>query len=143
MITGTYVLTSLCCVGLSVMDRLILKRRAVDIISIEQATSTEQYVRFVLNFKIKHKLQNATITYTLRDRKNPATVIAGKDRTLEFSEVGVNSEYLLFNKKLVSDGDWVLDLKVVSSGSRINPLYKLFPIITTIKKEFFLNETRI
>ncbi|MEC6832941.1 hypothetical protein VXS06_14335 [Photobacterium toruni] len=140
MINGAYILTACCISALSLIDRFIIKRREVSIISVSKADSDDRYIRFVLNFNIKHKLQNAYVTYTLRDQKNPATVITGKQRTLEFSSKGDNSEYLLINKKLVRNGDWVLDLKIESSGSRVNPLYKLFPIVSFCKKEFLINE---
>ncbi|MGX9459428.1 hypothetical protein ACWU37_21090 (plasmid) [Photobacterium damselae subsp. damselae] len=131
------------CVGIAVsaaLDRFVLKRRMVTINSIHRASNDDQYVRFVIDFDVKQKLRTATITYTLRDKEHPATVIAGKTRTLEFSNVGNNSEYLLFNKKLINNGDWLLDVKVESSGSRINPLYKLFPIVSTVnRKEFHID----
>lgn len=136
--TGGYILTATCCVAISLIDRLFIKRRTIKINGINKADDSDQYVRFVLDFNIKQKLQNATVAYTLRDKKNPATVIAGKTRTLEFSKIGDNSEYLLFNHKLVTAGEWMLDLKITSSGSRINPFYKLFPITTTLRKEFLI-----
>ena len=136
--TGLHILTASCLVAISLLDRSLLKRREIKINDVKLADNSDQYIRFVLDFSIKQKLQNAAVTYTLRDKNNPATVVTGKARTLEFSKIGDNSEYLLINKKLVKSGTWDLDVKVISSGSRINPFYKLFPITTTLRKEFLI-----
>lgn len=135
---SAYLLSGIFVALSGIVDRCLLKRRKVEISNINRDENDGSYVRFVLNFKISNKLHNAKVKYTLRDLKNPSTVIAGKTRTLEFSSIGDNSEYLLFNKKLIKPGDWVLDVKIESSGSRLNPLYKLFPIITTIRKGFYI-----
>lgn len=126
-------------IGLIAFDRFVLQRRKVNIIQVTRASNDERHVRFAMEFSIGQKLRGCRVSYTLRDKKNPRTVINGKERPLDFSHRGVNNEYLLFNKKLLGQGgDWVLDIKITSDGSRINPLYKYFPIETTYRQEFNL-----
>lgn len=121
---------------IAALDRFYLKRRCVDINSIYQAQSDDLTHRFVIGFSINEKLLSSSITYTLRDKNNPKTVVSGKPRTLEFSPTGANEEYLLFPRHLIKSGKWILDVKVTSFGSRINPFYKLFPITKTESREF-------
>lgn len=124
---------------MAAFDRFLLKRRKVEILEIQRAEDDDSYIRFALSFHTKQQLRGSRVSYTLRDKKNPRTVIAGKERPLDFSSCGTNNEFLLFNKKLINDkGDWVLDVKITSDGSRVNPLYKIFPIETTARKEFNL-----
>ncbi|HIF9347117.1 TPA: hypothetical protein ACX6RX_003228 [Photobacterium damselae] len=123
-------------IALSLIDRYALQRRKVNICSVVRDGEDHDCLRFALNFEIKQKLINANVSYTLRDKKDPTTVITGKQRPLDFSPVGCNSEFLLFNKKYISDGEWVLDVKIESFGSKINPFYKISPIVTTFRKEF-------
>ncbi|UTM60485.1 hypothetical protein L4174_023760 (plasmid) [Photobacterium sp. CCB-ST2H9] len=137
-ISTSHLLTGGCLIIAAVVDRFVLRRRQVELLAVEKSQDDERYCRFSMTFRTKHILQNATVSYTIRDKQNPTTVINGKTRTLDFSKVGTNSEYLLFNKKLVNPGVWVLDVKIESSGSRINPLYKIFPLINQAKKEFIL-----
>lgn len=123
--------------SMAALDRVFLKRRQVNIVSLERAEDDERYIRFAMEFETRQKLRGCRVSYTLRDKKNPRTVITGKERPLDFSVRGTNNEYLLFNKKLIDQhGEWVLDVKIISDGSRVNPLYKIFPVETTAHKEF-------
>lgn len=120
-------------------DRFVLKRRKVTVKNIDFIDVKGEHLRFSLKFHIGQKLLNGRVYYSLRDKKNPRTAIYGKIPTLEFSDVGDNEEFILIPKELqTSPGYWVMDVKVLSSGSRINPLYKILPIETHITKEFYL-----
>ncbi|GAL07969.1 LYDB [Photobacterium aphoticum] len=124
-------------IGLAIIDRFMLERRKVHIVDVEKCEDDARHIRFAMRFQTKHKLRGSRVSYTLRDKKDPTTVINGKERPLDFSHTGENNEFLLFNKKLLTEpGRWVLDVKITSDGSRINPLYKIFPIETTFTKEF-------
>lgn len=116
-------------------DRFVLRRREISIHNIYFAGDDESSYKFAINFSIEQHLQDSSIIYTLRDVKNPSTVISGKPRTLEFSQLGGNEEYLIFPKHLISAGRWRLDVKITSSGSRLNPFYKIFPIKKIISKD--------
>lgn len=135
-IITSYSLTIGAIVVAAMIDRCLLKRRKIDVISVSRDKDDHNCIKFAMQFSLKQKLLNATVAYTLRDKKNPRTVLTGKCRQLDFSHVGLNSEYLLFNKKYITPGSWVLDVKVESYGSRINPFYKIFPLVTTYQKEF-------
>ena len=138
MTDGSYILTAIGFVVVSLADRAFLRRRKIHINNVYRDSDNDKYIRFVIDFVVREKLHHAHISYTLRDKKNPATVLVGRSRSIEFSDLGLNSEYLLFNKEHLSHGEWILDLKVVTSGSRINPFYKLFPTNTVIKREFLI-----
>lgn len=123
---------------LASLDRFYLKRRDIEIQNIFYAGEDDNNYRFAISFSISQALKSSSIIYTLRDTKNPSMVVSGKPRTLEFSELGGNEEYLLFPKRMINSGLWVLDVKVSSHDSAINPLYKLFPITKHISREFFI-----
>ncbi len=134
-------------VVIAVLDRFLLKRRKLKIFSVERSQDDTDHVRFEVGFNVPSKLISGEIVYTIRDKQNPKTVIQGKERVLDFSEVGANTEYLLFNKKLFESykrnrdlGRWILNVKLVTSGSRINPLYKIFPLSVETEREFNLDE---
>lgn len=123
-------------IALAAIDRFYFKRRSIDLQNVYHAGTDESSLKFALGFSISQKLKSSSLVYTLRDVKNPSTVIAGKPRTLDFSAIGASEEYLIFPKHLVKDGKWRLDVKAVSTGSSINPLYKIFPITSVMSREF-------
>lgn len=136
---NVYLISSGIVIAAAAFDRFVMKRRKVTVKDIEFVDVKGEHLRFSLKFSIKQKLLQSHVSYTLRDKKNPRTVIYGKTRTLEFSDVGDNEEFILLPKKLqTSPGYWVMDVKVSSAGSRINPFYKILPIETHITKEFYL-----
>lgn len=118
-----------------IADRFYLRRGEVKII---QATQCEiNRKRFALRFSVKHNLRNCYLTYTIRDKEHPTTVYAGRSRTLDFSRVGINDEFISFDDcNFPPNSDWQLDIQISScTGSYINPLYKIFPLITRFKSE--------
>ncbi|MGL5629146.1 MAG: hypothetical protein ACRDDO_08485, partial [Plesiomonas shigelloides] len=77
------------------------------------------------------------VTYELRDAKCPTTVIAGKERRLDFAKKGDNEEFLLIRRGLVQEGGaWILNAEISTVGCWLNPIYKLFPIITKVSEGF-------
>ena len=141
-----YLLYAVIFILLSVIDRFLLKRRKVELISVnylEPDNQNDLYLKFSLDFFSKRNLISSELMYTLRDKNNPTTVITGKSRSLNFSKIGKNSEYLLIKKSLIDEtGYWTLDVSVTTTGSKINPLYKIFPQKTHLKKEFFIHGTK-
>jgi len=117
------------------IDRYVLRRGAVDLLSVSVGNDSKDYVKFELAFNSDQKFIKSELVYSVRDKEVPTTVIKGKDRTLDFTLQGLNREYLLIDKKLLTDGTWIVDVKVTTTGSRINPLHKIFPITTYIKQE--------
>lgn len=142
-IDGAYVAGT---ITLLVLDRFTLRRQKVKILQLQKSEDDSDYIKFSLSFFVRKRLNSCVLSYTLRDKKDPTTVFNGKPRPLDFSKKGTNSEYLLFNRKLLDSyrkqqngcGEWILDVKITSSGSLINPLYKIFPITAHSRKEFDL-----
>ncbi|HEY3591679.1 MAG TPA: hypothetical protein VGL07_16690 [Buttiauxella sp.] len=114
-------------------DRAILRRKKIKTISVKRASSSEKAIRFELSFHtIGYRLHGAQVDYSLRDKNQPKTVIKGKSRTLDFSAVGANNEYLEINKhQIATAGQWELYIKVIYGYSMWNPLYKIFPLTYT------------
>lgn len=117
------------------IDRYVLRRGAVELLSVCIGNDSKDYVKFELAFNSDQKFIKSELVYSVRDKEVPTTVIKGKDRTLDFTLQGLNREYLMIDKKLLTNGTWIVDVKVTTTGSRINPLHKIFPIETYIKQE--------
>jgi hypothetical protein len=111
------------CIG----DRWLLARAAVTITKVKQHKNMDGMIRFALHYKMKNLPAWSEIRYSLVDKKNPATIISGKTRGLDFSKLGLNAEYLLLREDIVSGGDWELKIKITTVAGRLNPLYSLFP----------------
>lgn len=127
--------------GIAVADRFLLQRNKVSIDHARQMDD-EKSVRFVLGFSSKRAISSGELTYSLRSKKRPSAVITRK-RALDFSISGSNSEYLNFDKEALEreageklEGCWILDIKIERSCSFLNPLYKIFPTVTTHSEEF-------
>lgn len=120
---------------IALADRYIIRRGCVKLLDVKKGESNKDYARFELSFKSSQRFIRSELTYTVRDKEEPTTVVHGKNGALDFSHKGLNREYLLVDKKLLHSGTWVVDVKVTTTGSRINPLHKIFPIETHIKKE--------
>ncbi|WP_413113360.1 hypothetical protein [Thaumasiovibrio sp. DFM-14] len=132
-----YIVSSVGVLVLALADRFILRRGAVKLIKAERSTGIKGYRRFALSFQKTKRTCLSEMNYVLRDKQDPSTVIAGKPRSLESAETGiVVREYLLFSDKLpMAKGPWVLDVRVETTGSRINPFYKIFPLISVIRED--------
>lgn len=114
---------------LGLLDRLLLRRGKVEITQLRRADSEGCYLRYVLEYQATSEPEWSELSYSFRDRKHPKTVITGKTRTISGCSRGLNSEYLLIRKDLLSPGEWDLNVKIITT-SRRNPLYSLFPFIT-------------
>lgn len=137
VVTSTYVVSAACLLAVATFDRLFLQRGEIDLIKVEAAGQDDEnkFFRFALTFKTRHRLLKSELKYTVRDKKNPITVISGKTRTLDFSDVGLNQEFLLIKREMLTSGQWIIDVEATSLGSRINPLFKIFPITSRIREE--------
>jgi hypothetical protein len=100
----------------------------------------QSFFRLQISFKAFPPLIFSRVHYTVRDKLNPATVISGKSRTLDFSLKGHNSEYLLIREDLLTDGEWIADVRVESLGCRINPLYKIFPMSSHMRSDIVISQ---
>lgn len=117
------------------VDRFLVRRGEVKIVQAKQCDIDKK--RFALRFNVKHNLRNCYLTYTIRDTEHPTTVYTGRSRTLDFSRIGINEEFISFDDcRFPPNSDWQLDVQISScTGSYINPLYKIFPLITRFKSE--------
>lgn len=125
-------------VGLCIADRFILGRKKIDLISIGEPQKTYGHaIAFPISLKAKKtNVTGAQVEYWLRDKRDPTTVISGKSRTLEFTEKGESREHLLIDSRYLDPSDWVLTVRVTHGNSRINPLYRVFPITKVLTKQF-------
>lgn len=133
--TGTYQFWVILISLLAVVDRFGWRNGSVSLRDIEGPSYTDKFFRVGLTYLSNQRFIKSELNYTIRDTQDPTTVIAGKSRSLDFSKPGLNRGYLLIDKKLLSSGTWIVDLKVTTTGSRINPLHEIFPITTHIKRQ--------
>ncbi len=127
--------------AIATFDRFVLQRYQVQIEGVEQVGDKFD-CRFAVAFRASRAIKSGFIRYSLRNKKCPTTVVASS-RSLDFTTETLNSEFITFDRKEIErlsgeelQGDWVLDVKIERSCSRLNPLYKIFPTITEFKKEF-------
>lgn len=123
-----FVIWSVVVLLLALMDRFVIRRGRCELNSVNGGGFKDGFFRVGISFNAHPPLIFSQVSYTLRDANHPTTVITGKTRTLEFSRPGQNSEFLLVKSDLLTDGDWIVDVKIESIGCRINPLYKICPI---------------
>lgn len=137
-------------VALLMADRFLVRRGRIELTELSgagfvmQASSKrpqakeELFYRLHIAFRAYPPLIFSRVTYTIRDLNCPTTVVSGKSRTLDFSLHGHNEEYLLIRADLLESGAWVADVRVDSLGCRVNPLYKIFPLASHMRKEVMI-----
>lgn len=136
-------------VVLLMADRFLVRRGRIELTELSGAGFVEQanpkrpqakelFYRLHIAFRAYPPLIFSRVTYTIRDLNCPTTVVNGKSRTLDFSMRGHNQEYLLIRTDLLATGAWVADVRVESLGCRINPLYKIFPLASHMRKEVMI-----
>lgn len=131
-------------IGVAFADRFLLKRNTVKIERVSEMHD-QQTLRFALDFRAKRAFSSSQITYSLRNKKRPTSVITHK-RSLDFSVSGLNSEFLTFDisqlqqeaGEPVHGQAWQLHIKIERSCSRLNPLYKIFPTVTKYQEDFYI-----
>lgn len=129
-------------IGAAIADRFLLKRNAINIGCVSRMAD-EKLVRFAINFSTKRSINSGVMTFSLRNKKNPTTVVARR-RVLDWSKAGNNSQFITFDLaelekeagEPVSDQRWILHVKFERSHSWLNPLYKIFPLTTNYSEEF-------
>ncbi len=131
-------------VGLTLLDRFLLKRCKVYIEKVEMV-ECDSTIRFELGYFIRRRIsKKGSLTYTLRSNKEPRAVISRR-RRLDHCEKGLNSEYLVFSRKRLQQeagrelrGFWTLEIQIERSYSLFNPLYKIFPNYSHHSEEFYI-----
>ncbi|MDT0178190.1 lysis protein [Enterobacter sp. BRE11] len=123
-----------------VVDRSVLARKKVTLLGCGEATVRDNALAFPVKFDITcaGKLTGAKIEYWLRDSNDPTVVISGKQRTLDLSPKGVSEEFLLIDTRYLEPGTWELTVRVTHGNSRLNPLYRIFPLQETVSKKYQL-----
>jgi len=126
-----FLITALGAAVVGAVDRFVLKRGEVEIISLEEGEPEGNYLRFALRYKVKKDPDWSELSYSIRDKKCPTTVIAGKTRSISGCAAGINNEYLLIRRDLLTLGEWELTVKIETTD-RLNPLfYSHFPLKTS------------
>lgn len=122
----------------AVADRFILGRKKIDLIDIGEPESVaNNTLAFPISLRAKRtRITGAQIEYWLRDKRDPTTVISGKSRTLEFTSKGDSREFLLIDNRYLEASDWELTVRITHGNSRINPLYRVFPIQKVLSRKF-------
>lgn len=137
----TWLLVLILFIAALAVDRFIYKRGSINVDSCGLHDIKQGYWRFNLVYRLTGNPVWGQIKYSLRDKKNPSTVISGKPRELEHSTNGFNSEFLHIKKALTdttdSNHDWELVVTASTVAGHFNPLYKLFPL--KVKKIYKVN----
>lgn len=116
-------------------DRFILKRKQVVLKGAGEGVAKGCAVAFPVSFQVNClKLKGAQIEYWLRDSNNPTAVITGKTRPLDYAPKGLNQEYLLIDTRYLTEGTWMLTIRITHGNSRTNPLYRIFPLQETVSR---------
>lgn len=116
---------------IGLIDRFVFRRGEVTITNIEKGEPEGNYMRFVLQYHAKKDPDWSELSYSFRDKKCPTTVIAGKTRAISGCKAGLNQEYLLIRRDLLTLGDWELTVNIVTTD-RLNLLfYSHFPLKTS------------
>lgn len=137
MMITTYAVSAACLLGAAAFDRLVLRQNKIDLQGVTSAGLDEEgkFFQFALTFNIRRRLVRSELKYTVRNKKQPKTVIQGKTRILDFSDIGFNQEFLLIKNDLLTPGEWVIDVEATSLVSRVNPLFSIYPITSRLRKE--------
>ncbi|NDO81514.1 lysis protein [Citrobacter sp. NCU1] len=115
--------------AVAAIDRFIFKRKQVVLLGAGEAVERDNAIAFPVKFQVNcEKLTGAHIEYWLRDSSNPTAVITGKTRTLDLTPKGLNHEYLLIDTRYLDNGTWELTIRITHGNSRMNPLYRIFPL---------------
>lgn len=123
----------------AIADRVVLQRNKLDEFSIKQPVHQNGLICFPMKYRnhLRH-LKGAHVEYWLRNDDCPTTVITGRHRTLDLARMGENEEYLSFSETDVSPGIWSIHIRVTHGDCRWNPLYRLFPLQTTIRQQVII-----
>lgn len=126
-----------------VVDRCAFTRKKVSLLGCGAATVRGNALAFPVRLSIAcvGKLAGAKIEYWLRDSNDPTVVISGKQRTLDLSPKGVSEEFLLIDTRYLEPGEWSLTVRVTHGNSRLNPLYRIFPLQDTVTRTYQLIQT--
>ncbi len=126
-----------------VADRCVFARKKVELLGCGTAVARDNALAFPvrLNIACAGKLAGAKIEYWLRDSNDPTVVISGKQRTLDLSPKGVSEEFLLIDTRYLEPGEWLLTVRVTHGNSRLNPLYRIFPLQDTISRKYQLSKS--
>ena len=126
-----------------VVDRYALARKKVSLLGCGAAMVRGNALAFPVRLSIAcvGKLAGAKIEYWLRDSNDPTVVISGKQRTLDLSPKGVSEELLLIDTRYLEPGEWYLTVRVTHGNSRLNPLYRIFPLQDTVTRTYQLSKS--
>lgn len=123
--------------AVAVLDRYVLARKQVTLVDCGDAVVRGRAIAFPVRFSVTcSRLTGAKIEYSLRDSKNPTAVITGKTRPLDMSARGMNQEYLLIDERYLESGTWQLSVRITHGNSRTNPLYRIFPLQESFKRNY-------
>jgi hypothetical protein len=124
------------------IDRYVLKRVSVRLLGIGSAVLKENAVAFPMKISThRGGIGDARVDYFFRDLRNPSVVISGKSRTIDCSNRGTREEYLLISTRYLDPAEWELVVRVTNSNCRLNPLYRIFPLIASQTRRYALTKT--
>lgn len=124
-------------VVLTAFDRVMLRRKNVVLHRIGAAHLKPEALAFPITLDVRRGwLSDARVEYSLQDLKNPSVVIAGKTRAIDTSRKGRREEFLLINSRYIESGLWDLRVRVINGNCRLNPLYRIFPLVDFMEKQY-------
>ena len=123
----------------AIVDRVVVQREKIDVLDLGDPEYRGEFVDFPFRyFNRTDRLKGARVEYWLFNEENPAHIVSGKHRTLDLSPIGLNAEYLSFKTEYATPGYWTLAVRITHGDCRWNPLYRLFPLQSTVKKHITL-----
>ncbi|EIJ9084807.1 lysis protein [Citrobacter freundii] len=129
--------------AIAVLDRFLCKRKQVVLLGAGEGVVKDNAIAFPVKFKVNcEKLTGAHIEYWLRDSSNPTAVITGKTRTLDLTPKGLNQEYLLIDTRYLDTGTWELTIRITHGNSRMNPLYRIFPLQESTSRNYRIKKEK-
>jgi hypothetical protein len=124
------------------VDRYFIKRVSVRLLGIGAAVVKGNALAFPMKiFTQRRGIGDARVDYIFRDLRNPSVVITGKSRPIECGTRGTREEYLLIDTRYLEPAEWELVVRVTNSNCRMNPLYRIFPLIASQTRRYSLTKT--
>ncbi len=139
MLTSTIFATG--AVVAAMIDRLLIERKSIELVELGSPTLRDEFIDFPMKYiSLSKKLRGAQVEYWLFNNNDPSHIFSGRHRTLDLANPGVNSEYLSFKREYMVDGCLTLAVRITHGDCRWNPLYRLFPLQSTVKKQITIEQ---
>lgn len=131
-------------VVLALADRFIVRRQGLVFERIGGVTHDKVRGAYVFECTFRNKsiikLRGAKVSYYIFDDSDPSNILSGKEISLNSLKKGEQNVNLLISDKYVVPGRWDIVAEMTYGNCIWNPLYRLFPYRTTLKKQHKLSK---